>query len=182
MPKRASAAAGCCLDEDRKAHRLGNFHRLGLVLHAAIRSRHDRDAEGLGGLLGLDLVTHGADVLGRRPDEGDVVLFQDLGEARVLRQESVAGVNRVSPRDLAGCQQARNVEIAFGGRRRADADALVGEADMHRVSVGRGVDRHRRDAEFLAGALYAQRDLSAVGDQNLVEHGLSRELGTGSRE
>ena len=41
---------------------------------------------------------------------------------------------------------------------------------MHGVGVGGGMDRDRGDAQFLAGAQDAQRDLAAVGDQDLVEH------------
>ncbi len=101
------------------------------------------------------------------------MLLEDLGEAGVLRQEAVAGVHGVGARDLAGGKEARDVEVAVGGRRRADAYALVGEADMHGVGVRRRVDGHGRDAELLARALDAQRDLTPVCDQNLVEHSLS---------
>jgi hypothetical protein len=40
--------------------------------------------QALGRRFRLDLVAHDADVLGRRTDEGDAVLFQDLSETRVL--------------------------------------------------------------------------------------------------
>src|SRR5690606_17008684 len=94
-------------------------------------------------------------------------------ETRVLGEEAIAGVDRVGAGDLAGSEQARNVEIALGRRWRADAHALVGEADVHRVGVGGRMDRDSRDAELLAGALDTERDLAAVGDQNLVEHACS---------
>ena len=54
------------------------------------------------GFLRSDLVAHDADVLGRRPDEGDAVLLEDLGEAGVLGQEAVAGMHGVGAGDLAG--------------------------------------------------------------------------------
>ena len=98
------------------------------------------------------------------------MLLQDLGEARVLRQEAVAGVHGVGAGDLAGGEQARHVEIALGGGRRADAHALVGEAHVHGIGVGRRVHGHRGDADFLAGAQDPERDLPAVGDQDLFEH------------
>ena len=60
----------------------------------------------LGGALGLDLVAHDADVLGLRADEGDVVALDDLGEARVLGQEAVAGMDRVGAGDLAAAMMA----------------------------------------------------------------------------
>ena len=43
------------------------------------------------------------------------MLFQDLREPRVFRKEAVARMHRLGARDLAGRQQARNVEIAVGG-------------------------------------------------------------------
>ncbi len=45
---------------------------------------------------------------------------------------------------------------------------------MHGVGVGGRVHRDRGDAKLLAGTLDAKRDLSAVGDQDLVEHAKER--------
>ena len=98
------------------------------------------------------------------------MLLQDLGEAGVLRQEAVARMDGVGAGDLAGGEQARDVEIALGGRRRADAHALVGEPHVHGVGVGRRVHGDGGDADLLAGAQDPERDLAAVGDQHLVEH------------
>ena len=105
------------------------------------------------------------------------MLFEDLGEAGVLRQEAVARMDGVGAGDLAGGDDRGDVEIAFARRRRADADALVGEAHMHGVGVGGRMHGDGGDAQLLAGALDAQRDLAAVGDQDLVEHSL---LGRGA--
>jgi hypothetical protein len=44
---------------------------------------------------------------------------------------------------------------------------------MHRVGVGGGMHGDRLDAHLAAGADDAQRDLAAVGDQDLLEHGLA---------
>jgi hypothetical protein len=67
-------------------------------------------------------------------------------------------------------QQCRRVEIAFRGRGLADAHAFIGEAHVHGVGVGGGMDRHGADSHFLAGAVYPQRDFTPVGNQDLVEH------------
>jgi hypothetical protein len=40
---------------------------------------------------------------------------------------------------------------------------------MHGFGVGGGVHGDGGDAEFLAGALDAQRDFAAVGDEDFVE-------------
>ena len=43
---------------------------------------------------------------------------------------------------------------------------------MHRVGIGGRVHRDRLDAHLVAGAVDAQRDLAAVGDQQLLDrHG-----------
>ena len=168
----AAAAAGGRLDQHGETHGLGDLHRLGLAGDGAVGARHYGNAEALCGLLRRDLIAHDADVLGRRPDEGDLVLFEDLGEAGVLRQEAVARMHGVGAGDLAGSQQARNVEIAIGGSRRADANALVSEPHMHGVGVGGRMHRHGGDAQLLARALDAQCNLPPVGDQDLVEHSL----------
>ena len=107
---------------------------------------------------------------GRGPMKWMLVLGEDFGEARILRQKSVAGMHGVGAGDLAGGEQRRNVEIAVLGGRRADADAFVGEPHVHGVGVGGRMHGDRRDAELLAGAQHAERDLAAIGDQDLVEH------------
>src|SRR6187200_2700273 len=109
-------------------------------------------------------------MLGRRSDEGDVVLFENLSEAGILSQEAIARMYGVGAGDLAGGDNCRNIEIAVLGRRRADAHALIGEPHMHGVGVGRRVHRNGGDAKLLASAFDAEGDLSPVGDQDLVEH------------
>ena len=98
------------------------------------------------------------------------VRFEDIGEARILRQEAVTRVDRVGAGDLAGGEELRDVEVGVARGRRPDADALVGEAHVHGVGVGGGMDRDRCDAKLLASPFDAKRDLSPVRDQDLVEH------------
>ena len=44
---------------------------------------------------------------------------------------------------------------------------------MHRVGIGGRMDRDGLDAHFVAGAVDAQRDLAAIGDQQLLDcHGV----------
>ena len=55
----------------------------------------------------------------------------------------------------------------------------VGEADVEALAVGGRVHGDGLDAELAAGADDADGDLAAVGDQDALEHGLSRlELGS----
>ena len=69
-----------------------------------------------------------------------------LGEAGVLGEEAVAGMDRLGAGDQGGGQDGGDVEIAVLGRRRPDADALVGQAHMHRLGIRGGVHRDRANA------------------------------------
>ena len=109
-------------------------------------------------------------MLGLGTDEMDVVLRQDFGKARVLREKAVARMHGVGAGDLAGGEQRRNVEIAVARGGRADADAFVGEPHMHGVLVRGRMHGDRRDAQLLARAQDTQRDFTAVRDQDFVEH------------
>ena len=141
-----------------------------LVGDRAVGAGHDRNAEALGGALGLDLVAHDADMVAGRADEGDVVGGEDVGELGVLRQEAVARMHGVGAGDLAGGDDLVDVEIAVARRRRADADAFVGEPHMHGVGVGGRMHDHGLDAELLAGAQHPKGDLAAIGDEDFLEH------------
>jgi hypothetical protein len=80
-------------------------------------------------------------------------------------------MNGVGAGDFRGADDGWDAEIAFGASRRADADIFVGEPDVQRVLIGLGVHRDRLDSELAARVDDAQRNLAAVGDQDLLEHG-----------
>ena len=103
-------------------------------------------------------------------DEADVARLADFGEVGALGQEAVAGMDRVGAGDFGGADDRRHVQIAVGAARRADADVLVGKAHVQRVLVGFRIHRDGLDAELAAREDHAQRDLSAVGDQDFLEH------------
>ncbi len=68
----------------------------------------------------------------------------------------------------------RDVEIALRQLRRADADGFVGEADVKRVAVSFAVDGYGADAQFLAGTNHPQGNLSAIRNQDFLEHWVDR--------
>ena len=63
------------------------------------------------------------------------------------------------------------VKAAAGGGGRADADAFIGEPDVHSIGVRGRMNRNGRNAEILAGAQYPQRDLAPIGYQDFLKHG-----------
>ena len=101
----------------------------------------------------------------------------DLGEALVLGQEAVARVDRVAAGHERGRDDRRGRQVRALRVRRADADRLVGEADRRAIAIGLAVGDDRLDAERAAGAQDPERDLAAVGDEDLAEHQASRPVG-----
>ena len=112
---------------------------------------------------------HQTDHFRARPDELNAGKLAHLGEARVLAQEAVAGVDGVNVRDLRRADDRRNVQVAPRALGRTDADRLIGEADVQTVAVRLRVDRHGPDAQLLAGTNDTERDLAAIGDQDFLK-------------
>ena len=79
-------------------------------------------------------------------------------------------MNRFSTALTRYIQNARSVEIAFTGRGGAYAVSLVTNFDMQSIAVDTRVNRHATNPESTCAAGYAHRDLSAIGNQNFVEH------------
>ena len=124
----------------------------------------------LHGGAGFFLFAHEADDVGSGADEFDVAGFADFGEVGVFRKQSIAGMDGVDVGNLGGADDHGNVEITLRQLRRANANGLVGKAHVERIAVGLAVDGHRADTEFAACANDAQRDLTAIRNQNLLEH------------
>ena len=109
----ASAAARGRLDQHRKTDRLCDRHCVVVGSDGAVGAGHHGDAEPLGGLLGLDLVSHQPDMFGFRSDEMQIVIGENFSKSGVFRQKAVAGMHRIRARDLAGREQRRHVEVAI---------------------------------------------------------------------
>ena len=96
-----------------------------------------------------------------------------LGERGVLREEAVAGVDRV--RAGADRRGDDHVGVEVGPHRvaaLADLVGLVGLQPVLGAAVLVGEDRDRLRAELVGGAERPDRDLAAVGHQHLGEHAL----------
>src|SRR5439155_1704041 len=126
---------------------------------------------GLGhGLLGTHLVAHQPDVLWAWTDEDETRALYFLREVGILGEKAVSRMDRLGVGDLGGADDRRNVQVAGDPRRWPDAYRLVGQLHVLGFRVGFGVHDHGADAHLPAGALDAQRDLAAVGNQDLLEH------------
>ena len=116
-----------------------------------------------------DLVAHGGDGSGRRPDEDDTRPFERLDERRVLRKEAVAGMHRLRTGAPGRVDQRLHVQVALRRRRGADGDRFVRHSRMESAFVRLRVDRDRRDTEAPGRAHDPAGDLPPVGNQYLGE-------------
>ncbi len=81
----------------------------------------------LGQFAGGVLEPEGVDVFGRRADEDDALGRQPPGEAGVLGEKAVAGMDGLGAGGLAGGDDGIDVEVALGGGRGSEPHGLVGE-------------------------------------------------------
>ena len=169
----AAAAAGGGLDQDRIADGRGCSLGRRRIAHT-VRARHRRKPEPAHRFLCRDLVAHQPDMLGRGADEGEAVLLDRGGEVGILRQKAEPGMDRVGAGDRRRGKDRGHVQIAVARRRRTDTDRLVRQPHMHRGGVGGRMHGDRLDPHLAAGAVDPQRDLAAIGDQNLLKHDITR--------
>src|SRR5579862_3662354 len=164
-----AATTGRRLDQQRVADVTRVPFDLGVVQSGGAEPGNHRYAGGGGDGLRLDLAAHATDGGGGRPDERDARVGARLREVGVLSKETVAGMHGV------GTDSPCRVDDRFDGQERAasdrgtDVNSFVGGAHEGRVPIGVGVDRRGVHTHGAAGAHDAQRDLAAIGDQNLAE-------------
>lgn len=155
-------------------HRVADAQGFGLGMGevteqpAAGQQRH---AVLLGQRAGRVLEAERAHLFRRGADERDARGLAGLGEAGVLREEAVAGMDGACASGLGRGEDAVGVEVALRRGRRADAHGGVGGGDVGRVGVGLGVHRDRTQPHRPQRADDAAGDRPAVGDQHGVETG-----------
>lgn len=165
----AAAAAECRLDRNRDAVLLCEGDHLGRVGDRILRTRGHRGLGAFGDVTRGHLVSEITNGLGRRADPGDARIDDGLCEIGVLREEAVAGVDGVCARLRRGVEDLVEHQVRLGGRLAAECERLIGELNEQRVRVGLRVHRDAGDACVLGCADHADRDLAAVGDQNLLD-------------
>jgi len=161
----AAAAAARRLEQERKADGLRHSFDLGFR-GDDVGAVTDGDREAAGDGAGRRLVSAPAHRIRAGSDERDTRLDAGLRELGALRDEPVAGVERVAARALGGCDQAADVEVALGRARGPDADDAVGELRGEAPTVGVRHDEHRLEPLVEAGAQDPDGDLATVGDQD----------------
>ena len=141
-----------------------------------IGRRLDRVEGGHAGRLGRGdrarLVAGELEHLLGRADERDAGDLAGLGQVGVLRQEAVAGIDRVGAGFDGGVDDRLRVEI--GADRVSDLADLVGLVSAYAVLRSAILDREDGDssrAELVGGTERTDRDLTAICHENLLEHG-----------
>ena len=169
-----AAAARGRLERDRIADALRVLPRRACVGDGIGRAGHDRHAGRLHRAARLDLVAHRLDGLGRRPDPLESGIAYGARERGVLREESVAWMDRLRARLLRRSEDLVGDEVRLRGHVAVERHRHVRHARVQRFRVPVRVDRDGLDVHLARGADDAQGDLAAVGDEDALEHGARR--------
>ena len=161
----AAAAASRSLDHQRIADGFSRPTSPARVLDPPGGARHRWHARARCHLTRRSLVAHGLDRLGSRSDKYEPGALHHRGEAGVLRQEAVAGMDGVgAARDRRG-DDGLLVQVGSCRMRRPDFRDFVRHPGGQHLPVG-GADRlDGADTERLRGAYDADGDFPTIGDE-----------------
>ena len=173
-----AAAAPGGLHQQREPER-ARLVEGGVGRHVSLGSRGDRHARVAHHRARLRLVLDRAHRAGRWTDEDDSGRGARLGEARLLGKKAVPGMDRLGARAFRGGEDLHRVQIALARGSRAQAHCLVALLDVQGALVGVGVHGDGAGSERARRAGHAAGDLTAVGDEQLVEHVELASGGTG---
>ena len=121
----------------------------------------------------------GAEGGGRRTDKSKAGGCRGFREGGVFAEEAISRMDGVSARFFGGRDDAVDVEVC----RRPDtgeSDSVVGALHVQGIRVISGVNRRCRDSGLCRGACDTDRDLAAVGDQDVMDDVLFRHDGQNS--
>ena len=165
LPDPPAAAAGFGFEQHGIAQLLGQRQCLGRVGDRPGTGDHGHACLGHHALC-LLLVAELIHNIRTGPDKDETVLFAQAGKGLVLRQKTVAGMDGLGSGGERRRHDPLGIEIAVGRGRLPDADGLIRHGGVQGVGIGLGLDRHRLDSHFPAGADHPHRHLTAVGDKN----------------
>jgi predicted GNAT family acetyltransferase len=104
--------------------------------------------------------------LWRRAYKGYAAFAANPGEIFVFGEKAVAGVNRIDICDFGSAYYPRDIEIAFGRRRRANTYRLVSQIKIRGTFVRQRIHDHGFDTQLVTGPNYPQRYLTPIGYQD----------------
>ena len=169
-PQAAPAAPSCSLDEQREPDCLGMIQR---IRRAAQRWRllQHRETSCLRRLPRPHLVPSEGQHVGSRANERETSLNTSFSKLRILRQESIARVDRVGTGVTTDANDFIDVQVgAHWMPANADLIRLVRLHPMEAVAVFVGVDRDSRDAKLCRRPEGPDGDLSTIGNKEFTNH------------
>ena len=126
-------------------------------------------------------------LLGRGADKGQPGGFTGFDKAGVFRQKTIARMDGLRAAGQRRLNDALHRQVAAADGRRTDANRLIGQGHMGRISIGFGIDRHGAHPHQAQGADDAAGNRAPVGNKNFFEHDRLRvngrpscQLGTGA--
>ena len=125
---------------------LGDFERLLLVFDDAVAPGRDRNARFARVGARRILVAHRVHRARRRADEFDFAALAHFREVRVLREKTVAGMDRIDIADFGRAHDAVDLQVTFRARRGADADRFIRQLHMERIDIRFGINGERANA------------------------------------
>ena len=88
----------------------------------------------------------------------------------VLREKPITRMDGIHVGDFGGADDPVNPEIALAAGGFANADGLIGDLNVHGTFIRLRIDGDGPNIQLFAGANDSNRNLSAVGNQNLLKH------------
>ncbi|MNO81996.1 hypothetical protein D3C76_732550 [compost metagenome] len=173
-----AAAARGGLEQHRVADAFAGGAEGFQVLGFAVITGHQWHASGFHQGFGGGLAAHGVDGRGRWAEENQTGVFNGAGESGVLRQKTIAGVNRLGAAGLGGGDQLVDLQITVGGFAATQVNANVGFAAVPGVTVGGAVHGHGGQAQGLGGTHYPASDFATVGHQQGGEDRCAHQRGS----
>ncbi len=157
------------LDGHRVAVFVGQAAGLALGLERLEGSGHPGHTGLFSGPSRTDLVSHDGNRVRGRAHPHESLIDDPLGEVGVLGEEAVAGMDGGGAGLPSHFQQAIDVEVGLGRRRRPDVPRLVGQLDVQRLTVDFRVDGNGAHPQLASPANDPERDLAPVGDEDGVD-------------
>jgi hypothetical protein len=129
-----------------------------------VRARERRNPGLFRELLRGQLVSHALDGLGRGADPSEPGAGDVCRKARVLREEAVAGMDRLGAGRARRVEDRLAIEVATG-----QANRLVGICDEGCVCIGVYIDRNTADPHLVGTPYDPAGDLSPVRNQQCFD-------------
>ena len=145
-------------------------HRRFVILNDTFAARDNGDVRLPGEVAGAVLVTEHFHGFGTGADEIDLTAAAHLVEVGVLRQKTVARMDRFDVAHFGGANDAVDFEVALRGLGRPHADRLVGQFEIRAAPVRFAKDSHRLNTHLATGTDDPQSDLSTIGNQDTLVH------------